>query len=321
MKGLSTIGLSILLAATSSLAVAAPVGYSVNADSAGNVADSLFRIDLGTGAQTRIDTIKVASEFRIDVEGLAFAPDGTLYGIDDSSMTLFPINPDTAQVRPADEVRLSGLPSGGGNDFGMTFTCDGSLFVTSVARDTLYRLELDGTAIPIGTEGSLGANIGALAAWGEPAQLYGLGNGLDGNQDKDVPVLFRVDPVTGVASEIGPLGNLAGAYAEGGLAFDDSGQLWAITDRRDRFGFALPSEILEIDLATGAATGVRTLQESGFESLAIAMPGGCDSDDDGTGGSFDASANIPGVPALGRGGLALLTLLLLGCGLAILRRP
>jgi len=327
MKRLSKIGLSILLATAAPLLGAAPVGYSINSDSASGNADSLYRIDLGLGSETRVGSVLVGNDSRIDVEGLAFAPDGTLYGIDDSEMTLFPINPDSGLALTASEVRLSGLPGGGGNDFGMTFTCDGSLYVTSVSRDTLYRLGLDGVAEPVGTEGSLGANIGALAAWGNPVQLFGLGNGLDGNQNEDVPALFRIDPATGVATQIGRLGDAVGEYAEGGLAFDDNGQLWAITDRRDRFGGPLSSEVMRLDTASGSAAEVRTLGESGFESLAVSVPGGCTTDDGGDDGSddpvdspVDVSIDYPGVPTLDPRGLLALVLLMLAGGLVALRR-
>ena len=73
---------------------------------------------------------------RTDVEGLAFAPDGTLYGVDDDSMMLFPINTDNGFIDASKEVLISDLPFGGNNDFGMTFTCDGSLYITSVTRRT-----------------------------------------------------------------------------------------------------------------------------------------------------------------------------------------
>jgi hypothetical protein len=321
MKKLPKIGLSILLATAAPLLGAAPVGYSINSDSATGNADSLFLIDLGLGTETLVGPVLVGNDARIDVEGLAFAPDGTLYGIDDSEMTLFPIDPASGLIQANSEVQLSGLAGGGGNDFGMTFTCDGSLYVTSVARDTLYRLSLNGVAQPVGAEGSLGVNIGALAAWGDPAQLFGLGNGLDGNQNEDTPALFRIDPVTGVATEIGPLGPAAGAYAEGGLAFDDSGQLWAITDRRDRFGGPLPGEVMRIDLTTGAADQVRVLGESGFESLAVSPPGGCTPDAAPPNDPVDAAGDDHAIPTLGPVGLLALIVLMLAVGLVVLRRP
>jgi len=261
--------LSILLTAVSAAASAAPMAYSINSDSPTGNADSLYRIDLATGAETRIATVKSFGETRIDVEGLAIAPDGTLYGVDDDSLTLFPLSPTNAVVQTANEVPIIGIPNRGGNDFGMTFACDGTLFVTSVAENKLYRLDLDGTATAVG---GLGVNISAIAAYGNPAKLYGLGNGTFSDGTVDAPNLYEINPATGQAIVIGALGGNAGAYAEGGLAFDDSGQLWAITDRRQ---LGLPSQVMKIDTSTGTASDVRNTTEQGFESLAITVPRGC----------------------------------------------
>ena len=148
--------LRVVTSATA-VASAAPVGYSINSDSASNQADSLYRIDLATGNDTRIGTVNSFGETRIDVEGLAFAPDGTLYGIDDSALTLFPLNTDNGTVQTVDEVTLKDLPFGGSNDFGMTFACDGTLYVTSVTRGALYRVSLDGQTTEIGPLGDANA--------------------------------------------------------------------------------------------------------------------------------------------------------------------
>ena len=276
MQKLANILLTTLLTSATTVAVAAPVAYSINSDSASAQADSLYQIDLATGQATWIAPISSFGESRIDVEGLAFAPDGQLYGIDDSRLTLFPLNPDNGLIQTANEVPISGLPFGGGNDVGMSFTCGGDLFVTSVTRGSLYRMTLDGKTTLVGSEGRLGANISALAAYGEnPVTLYGLGNGLDGNLNTDTPSLFSIDTATGIATEIGPLGAAAGTYSEGGLAFDDNGQLWAITDRRGANGEALPSQVMKLDINTGTASEVQNTTEAGFESLAITVPRGC----------------------------------------------
>lgn len=270
-----TLLLTFLTSLSASLA-AAPTGYSINADSGSGNADSLYRIDLATGVETRVGTVTSLGQTRIDVEGLAFAPDGTLYGVDDDSMTLFPINPDNGTVLSANEVELGPeLPRGSGNDFGMTFACDGSLYISSVIKQTLYRLDLDGTIERIGSaDGKLGANISALAAYGSPATLYGLGNGLTGELTEDSPYLHEINLSTGVATRkpnrIGP-----NNYSEGGLAFDDAGTLWAITDRRQ---LNLPSQVMKLDINTGEASAIKAVNatgEQGFESLAISVPRGC----------------------------------------------
>ena len=256
---------------------AAPDGYGINSDSASNLnSDSLYVIDLATGTHTRLGRVQSQGQTKIDVEGLAFAPDGTLYGVDDDSMTLFPINVVDGSVITKGEVSIIGMPSGGGNDFGLTFACDGNLYATSVATQSLYRVSPDGNATPIGASGSLGANISALAAYGNPVQLYGLGNGLTGAGTVDSRMLYSIDVETGQASPLPQqLGAAVDPYNQAGLAFDDNGTLWAITDRRAALGQDFPSQIIRIDTTTGVATHSAVTIEQGFESLAISPPQGC----------------------------------------------
>lgn len=291
----------------------APWAYSVNSDSGSGIPieDSLYLIDLATGIDKRRgELISVPSVYEhIDTEGLAFAPNGTLWGIDDATLTLFPINKVSGAINFGDIIKVSSIfPSGGSNDFGMTFSCDNSLYVTSVSTRTLYRLDLDGSHEIIGTEGALGANISAIAAIGNPTRLYGLGNG-----DVDTPSLYSIDVTTGIATPIGiqGLGAEVGKYDEGGLAFDSDGTLWAITDRRQIEN--QPSQILRIDEKTGHATLINSTSEVGFESLAISQPTSCniglaeDNDD-------------PRIPIFSPAGrlLAIFTLML--AGMLVLRR-
>jgi len=305
--------LTLLLISVAASLSASPVGYSINSDSQTSNADSLYRIDLGTSppTETRIATVKSQGQTHIDVEGLAFAPDGTLYAVDDDTLTLFPISPVNAAVDTAREVLIKNLPIGGANDFGMTFACDGSLYVTSVAKQSLYRLDLNGNVSVIGgAEGRLNtAKIIALAAWGD--RLYGLGNGATENGDPDTPNLYEIDLVgvnAGKAVLVGALDG-AGPYLQGGMSFDDAGNLWAITEGAQ---FDWPSQLLSIDTATGMATNVNTLVENGFESLAIAIPGGCQ--------NGAVVSNTKGVPALDLFSLAVAAVLLLLTGLFAARR-
>ena len=268
--------LSLLTALTAGLH-AAPDGYSVNSDSGSNTNfDSLYRIDLATGAQTLLGRVQSPGGFdtRIDVEGMAFAPDGTLYMVDDDRLTLFPVNTDNGIVLTSQEYILNGLPSGGKNDFGLTFACDGNLYATSVVTNSLYLVQLNGATTQIGTIGN-NINISAIAAYGNPVKLYGLSNGLKEDQSADTRSLYDINIATGAATLIGPLGGQAGSYREAGLAFDNSGQLWAITDRRGVPGGDFGSQILRINTSNGNATLVSTTAEIGFESLAITIPRGC----------------------------------------------
>ena len=250
------------------------MGYSINSDSGSGNSDSLYLIDLATGTENRIGIVQLPQAQLMDVEGLAFHPDGTLYGIDDQTLKMFPIDTNTGLIDQNNIISIDTDDlSVGSNDFGMTFDCDANLYITSVAENSLYHLDLDGDTQLIG---SLGANINisALAAYGSPARLYGLGNGIKDGDVKDSPSLFEIDLDNGTATEIGPLGSQVLDYTQGGLSFDSSGQLWAITDRTGLLDSG-PSQIMRVNTSTGAASEIRETSEVGFESLAVAVPGGC----------------------------------------------
>lgn len=294
-----------------SIAAAAPVGYSVNSDAPDG--DSLYQIDLGTGQETLIGKLQSLGVVRSDTEGLAIDPTGVLWGVDDESQKLFPINTGDGAVEYQSEVGIIGIGTLSGNDFGMTFTCSGDAYVTSVATHSLYRISMNGTATLIGSVGALGANISAIAAWGSPPKLYALGNGLiseGGPQDNRT--LYSIDLNTGVAEPIGPVGPAVADYYQAGLSFDSEGTLWAITDRRgaeQTFG----SQILTLDTQTGLATLHFTTTGVGYESLAVAAPGGCSIDP-------GAPADEPDrIPTLGTIGKILTALVLLVIGWVSLR--
>jgi len=150
----------------------------------------------------------------------------------------------------------------------MTFACDDNLYLTSVAGKSLYRVDLDGNATSLG---NLGVDIVAIAAYGDPVKLYGLGLGTT------TPSLYEIDTGNGLASKIGTTLDAdvtVADYSQGGLAFDDSGQLWAITDSAQQLPQG-PSQRMRIDEITGKASDVHNTLEKGFESLAITVPRGC----------------------------------------------
>ncbi len=305
---------SFVLSAGSALG--APVGYSVNADQPGG--DQLYAIDLANGSSTARGPVRSATTTFTDIEGMAMDPNGDLWAIDEVSLSLFPVSKGNATVDLNEVEPVIGLGALSGNDFGMTFTCSGELFVTSVADGALYRLSLDGAASLVG---SVGANISALAAYGNPTRLFGLSNGLlDENGNQDTRSLYEIDPATGATTLIGALGPAASDYFQAGLSFDDTGVLWAITDRRTQQQ-ELPSEILQLDLVTGTATLVATTAESGFESLAVAPPAGCQPTQPPTPPAQPSYATpYPHIPTLDSAGRFAAVLVLLLAGLAVLRQ-
>jgi hypothetical protein len=319
MRTLCTTLLIIILGLISAPLAADTIAFSVNSDSGTPDEDSLYRINLDTGTYELVGKIPLEDS---DVEGLALDAANTLYAFNDESLTLFTLNKQNAAV--SNEHILSDLPFGGGNDVGMTFACDGTLFMTSVATNMLYRVNLPDDLEVVGP---LGANIdiSGIAAYGNPARLFGLGNG-----NTKSPNLYEIHTGTGAATPVGTLGSLAAPYNEGGLDFDANGQLWAITDRRipDDLG----SQVLRIDIDRGSdlVTEATTLVEVGFESLAIAPPAGCDGvnpidppdpvDPPGVDGPPPSGSAYHGVPIMHPVGLALTALLLLVTGLIAVRR-
>ncbi len=298
--------LLLVLAAGHGALSAEPLAWGVN--SRGNLSDdqqvhALWRIDLATG-----DAEYVGWTSFLDMEGLALDAEGTLYGADDESKTLVTVGTTSGLALAVGNQRANfGVPIADVLDLGMTFTCDGDLLISSDQRETLFTADpADGMLVRIGEEGGLGAPITDIAAWGDA--LYGIGQGLDGAGNSDSPFLYVIDADAGTAEVVGPLGPAVAPYANAGLAFDADGQLWALTDRRDGGNPNLPSEILRIDLDTGTATKIADADVVGFESLAIAPPGGCDR------GAPPAVI----VPTLGPGGLLALTLLLLAVGWTLL---
>jgi len=293
-------------------ASAAPMAYSVNSD--GINGDSLYLIDLATGVDQFRGKLFTGIEDRTDTEGLAFSPGpiSRLWGIDDDSATLFPVNPDNGSINYNEEIQLPpDFRTGGGNDFGMTFSCDNNLFFTSVKSQSLYRRDPNGIIKNIG---SLGVNISAIAAVGNPTRLYGLGNGQYLNGETDSPNLYAIDTNTGQASLIGPLGSPGEfEYSQAGMSFDNAGGLWAITDR-SQIGNQ-KSQILSINVDTGDATLVATtLNQVGYESLAISPPVNCSVPPAG------AADGLPVIPSLNLPGKLSAILVLMLAGILVLRR-
>lgn len=314
MKSLSHIIVIGCCALSLGSAVAAPVGFSVNSDAADG--DELYAIDLANGSATARGAVTSGVQDFLDVEGLALAPDGTLWGVDDERLSLFPINPANGTVNFNAVEPILGINAVAGNDFGMTFTCAGDLFISSVADGALYRLDLDGTATLVG---DLPENISALASFGNPARLFGLSNGRDDGGNPDSSSLFEINPTTAALTLVGSVGAAPSAYVQAGLSFDADGNLWALTDRRIQ-GQDLGSEVLRLDLATGAATVVATTTQTGFESLAVSPPAGCQATPPpppGPSPTDQRPAPIPTLDAAGRLGTILVLLL---TGLFVLRR-
>jgi hypothetical protein len=271
--------------------------------------DRLFLIDLGTGERTLIGQIRDDNFVYSNIEGLAIAPDGALYGVTDFQFkALLRIDPSTARAVRVGNLGIAGQGVGPSDqfDFGLAFTCDGRLWMSSDATRQLWEVNrATGAATLVGPTG---APITGLA--GRNAELYGLGGKGDRN-------LYRVDRDTGASTLIGPVKPPDGSvWSQGGLDFDAQGVLWATVDYVPNE--LRPADILRIDLATGAGTLTATLplvENTGARALAMAPPpctGG--GDPSGTPGLPEPRP----VPVAGLPGLLLLAALALFAGLLAL---
>ena len=272
MRRILTIAMILLIGLPFASAMGGTVAYSVNSDGG----DILYQIDLESGT-----TIPLGAKLtdNTDIEGLAIDNDSNLWGVDEDKFTMFRLNPATGGKVSGTELSISGINLFSANDFGLTFSCDGTLYATSVTLQTLYTINDAGVATTVGDPGGLGVNISAIAAYGnKPTKIYGLGNGLISADESlaDNRTLYEIDPESGIATPIGTgIGDtdVVAPYHQAGLSFDASGKLWAITDRS---ALGQTSEVLSIDINSGLAKlESNTGEVLGFESLAAAPPAGC----------------------------------------------
>ena len=289
-------------------AQAQPFGFVVNSDGVDTsmASDTLYQINLATGEAVSIG----ASGFQ-DIEALAFDASGQLFGVDDASNTLLRMDTFAGTgIRVGGSENNLGLNATTSFDFGLTFVCGSQQpLLTSDTSNQIFQLDLDdnGRAQEIGSFADVSLTGLASAVIDGEFRIYGLGAG---NINRG---LYQVDPETLTASLVGTLA-AAGDYNDGGLAFDANDNLWAITDRTAVNGQIYGSEILRIDVDTGAATVITEIF-TGVESLAITALdcSGINDDDDGDGDVEDPDGDTEpeAVPALTMPALFMLLVIML----------
>jgi len=257
------------------MAWAESIGWAVN--SRGNEIDSqrvdaLWRINLETGAAEYVGWTSY-----IDLEGLAFNTEGDLFGADDDTKTLIKVNQTSGLGIPLGgqgNRNNMGLPLSENLDFGMALDCNNQAWVVSSAQQSLFKADLEsGELTTVAEAGSLGAPISDIAFLGD--ELFGIGVGLNADRTTAAPHLYAIEPESGQATLIGALGDAAHPYFSAGLDFDESGVLWAVTDRRAVPGGDFPSAILKIDPLTGQAEKIAETV-IGLESLAVGPAAACE---------------------------------------------
>lgn len=260
----------------------------------------LYRIDLDAASGNRAGAYTqapIVGPEVVDVEGLAIAPGGQLFGVADGLNALYRINPTSGRATRVGP--LSGLPaSQTGFDFGLTFTRDGRLWLSSDTSRQLWEVNPSSGAVTL--VGELGARISGLAARGNEVFGIGVTDTVTGPGDQG---LWRIDVGTGAATLVGAFSDPM-PVVDAGLDFDAQGRLWAVLDFNPRpIKNFRPTELVRLDPETGAILERRVLAGIGsddIEGLAITSP-----DLVPSGGAPLAVA----VPTLGWSGLLILGLL------------
>lgn len=267
--------------------------------------NALYRLDLATARATPIGK---GIGFN-DVEGLALAADGTLYGVADgtagsgSELTDFLIRIDTTTGIGTMVGPLKGLSGAGPNgqlDYGLAFTCDGRLWASSDTTGLLW--EINPRNADVRLVGDTSAPISGLAGRGNTLFGIGVQNGFG---DPDHQALYKVDPSNAFATRVGSL-QVKDTLSSSGADFDANGILWATLDSQppdvDR-----ASRLARIDPSTGKAEVIGSIQgiveNVSVRGMAIAPTSGCNVPGGNHGGG-PVPVPGPALPALALLGLA-----------------
>jgi len=284
------------------------VGYS-------EAFDTLFRVDLSTHTAQEVGAAGYLNGTQriADLEGLSFSPAGGLFAVSDALKVLVRIDPQSGHGSLVGPLNLAGESISQPLDLGMTFTCDGRLWLSATDGNFWQVDPSNGATTPVG---KLGVKVTGLAAKGN--QVYAAGS--QGNNN-----LYLVDTSNAHTT-------LLGAYNSGvyittaSPAFDSAGNLFSI------LAYVPPepgqtkippwSDLASLDLKTGTLTntgnivGPPDLQSEFYgdlKGLAI-VPPACG----GGGGGGVATDPTPGLSSLGK--LLLMSLLAAVAGTRLRRR-
>lgn len=151
---------------------------------AGNLAymatfNALYRLDLSNGAAAMVGTgYGFAGGVQIgDMDGLAFAPDGTLYGVADSPRpALFRISTASGRATLVEQFREGGVLIDNGDNLNAAigFTCSGKLLMASRSRNRLW--EVNPATADVRPIGALAAQVGGIAALADANYALGIGS-------------------------------------------------------------------------------------------------------------------------------------------------
>ncbi|MDC8014219.1 hypothetical protein [Tahibacter soli] len=239
--------------------------------------DQIYRIDLATRQASLVgDNGRYGSQ-PIVFKGLAYAPNGALYGASDNVKALFRLDAPGSVTNFVGSLGLNGQGDQANFDaldLGLAIGCDSQQWLTSTYAQKLWKVDAASGATSF--VGNLGAKITGIAAKGR--ELYGFGSrGHDG--------FYKIDTTTGAATLIKSYPSFVGNASSMWPAFDASGQLWVVITYMPPPLPGMPgvrwSDLAKVDIATGemtvlgSITGPESLEFIGLLGVAIAPPAAC----------------------------------------------
>ncbi len=194
---------------------------------------------LGTITSTGVFTEIGATSTQLS--GIAFSPEGVLYGISTDATTLFTVNANTGALTTIGSTGLDAEQADG-----LAFRSDGTLFLADQVSN-LYTLNLGtGAALLVGAIGN--ASVGTIA-FDDGGNLFQTNND-PANGANNLDVLNTLDQTTGVGTAVGRAGANTAFTGIFGLAFSN-GSL---------FGFDDSEHVILLDTVSGFGTQVGAYQ-------------------------------------------------------------
>lgn len=268
MRPLPCLIAAVTLAASAIVAQAAPVGY-------GEAFDMLYKVDAGARQAQEIGGAgRIAGRPAANISGLTTTKDGGLLAVTAGSdfKQLIRIDPASGAASSVGSLGLAGQGAGQYDalDLNMAAACAGDLWLTSASAGKLWRVNpANGETRLVGPTGHV---VTGLVE--RDGVLYGAGG-------KGENLFYRLDPASGQATPVGPLGP-DGWINSISLAFDADGTLWAVVNYvPPRTGQEIPAmwnDLATIDPATGKMTihgpltGPESLREIGMRGFTLGPP-------------------------------------------------
>jgi hypothetical protein len=258
-----------MLALSASGASAETVAY-------GEAFDTLYRVDLVGHSAAEIGPAGSYGGQRIaNISGLSYSLDDQLFAVAGGMNALTRIDAADGSATVLGTLGLSGQGDPQRNDaldLGMTFSCDGTLWLVSAYAGKLWTVNPQNAATTL--VGNTGHTITGIVALGNT--LYGAGGRGDNT-------FYRINTDTGAATAIGSFGSAVSEWVNSvSMSFDDKGTLWAVLNYVPPApgSTTVPdwSDLAKINVSSGEVTivgpitGPDALRQIGMKGFAVGPP-------------------------------------------------